>query len=623
MEVSIAPNVKPYGKWDSPITSEMVSAGTKRLGDTVIDGAIIYWSESRPTEGGRYAIYRRLENGTTEEILPRQYSARTRVHEYGGGAYAVRNGIMYFTNFEDQRLYRLENGTATALTAAGVRFADMRITDHGVIAVAEDHTSQGLPENYLALIDPKTGAVTRLHSGRDFYAAPAVDSQEERLAWICWDHPNMPWDATELWVADLKNGRLENSQCIRGNSYESVFQPGWSPDGQLFYVADATGWWNFYQWNGKRHFTLCPQEAEFGLPHWLFGASTWGFVNGKIVCAYCIGGDWTLGVLHPESGALFPLEVDGTDFSGLRTGPGFVVCYRGSPTAADQLIKINPENSRVEILAKSPEPEVDPAVYSLPKKLDYKSGNRTAHAYYYPPKNPAFRGPEGALPPLVVMTHGGPTTAVRSTFKLMVQFWTSRGFAVLDVNYGGSTGYGRLYREYLKGNWGVVDREDCEAAARYLVKQKLADPRHLAIRGGSAGGFTTLCALTFGELFTVGASYYGVSDCTLLAQETHKFESRYSDKLIAPLSTGRAVYEERSPSRHVDKLNCPVIFFQGDEDKVVLPNQSEIMYEALKAKGIRTEYVLYKGEQHGFRKAETLKDSLEKELAFYLEVFGI
>jgi dipeptidyl aminopeptidase/acylaminoacyl peptidase len=588
----------PYGEWPSPITTELVTHGVKKFGNIVIDGDKVYWEEQRPSEGGKTFIVNQAGDVTSKE-----FSVRTRVHEYGGGAFTVHGGIVYFVNDKDQRIYVGNK----PLTAEGVRFADLLFTEQGLVAVGEKGE-----ENFLALINLTSGAYQVLSSGSDFYASPKISPDGKKLAWISWNHPNMPWDGTELWVADLHADGLKNLRSVAGGKTESIFQPEWSPEGVLHYVSDRSGWWNLY----KDQENLHPLDAEFGMPQWTFGMSTYGFVGNQILCTYQKQGRWHLAYNFKE------LSLPGSFYTQIRTGKDFAAFILGSPTEARSVVRLNLKTLALETLARNEKPPVDPGYFSIAQPISFPSKKgRTAYGLYYPPKNKDCRAPKGELPPLIVKAHGGPTACANAVFDLSIQYWTSRGFAVLDVNYGGSTGYGRAYRELLKGNWGVVDIEDCEHGAKYLVEKGLVDPKKLAISGGSAGGYTTLCALTFGKTFTVGASYYGICDLIALAEETHKFEKHDHENLIASYPEHKDLYISRSPLYFPEKLNCPVIFFQGLEDKIVLPNQSEMMYEALKKRGILTELITYPGEQHGFRKAENIRDSLERELAFYLLVF--
>ena len=594
----------PYGTWTSPITSEWLTLGQKRFGTIVLDEGTIYWDELRPNEKGRSVVVQLSSDGEKLDMTPDGFSTRTRVHEYGGAPYTVHEGKFYFVNDKDQRIYL----DTEPLTEPHIRFADLHIYGNYLIAVGEKEH-----DNFLICLDLTTKKWQKIASGNDFYASPSFNNDGTKLAFLTWNHPQMPWNGAELMLADFKEGRASNIKKIAGSPAESIFQPSWSPSNVLHFVSDSTGWRNLYRWDGKLE-ALCPRQAEFGLPQWVFGMSTYAFSNEKILAASVKDGSWSLELDFK------PLDLPWTYFSQIRANEKFAVFIAGSSLEDKAIYKYDFAKKKTTLLAHNVHPHIDKGYISEAQVLTYPSAKgRKAHAFYYPPKNKDFKAPDGTYPPLVVMTHGGPTSATSSTFDLKIQYWTSRGIAVLDVDYGGSTGYGRAYQDSLNKNWGIVDIEDCEAGAKYLVLQKKADPKKLAIRGGSAGGYTTLAALTFGNTFTVGASYYGVSDLTALAEETHKFEARYLDSLIGPYPAQKKLYEERSPLYNVDKLKCPVIFFQGSEDLVVPLNQAEKMYEALKKRGIMTELVVYEGEQHGFRLAQNIRDSLEKELAFYLK----
>lgn len=612
-----------YGEWPSPITGELITQGRKVFGNIAIEGAEVYWDEMRPWEGGRSVLVRQGKEGKNADVTPQGYSVRTRVHEYGGLSFAVRQGVVYFVNDKDQRIYVQKGKTVVPLTQPGVQFGELVAIEQGLLAVAEAPQEGEEPENFLALIDVKTGALTKIAQGADFYASPALSPDGKKLAWITWNHPAMPWDETTLWCADFTEGRLTNPQKITEGKAESIFQPQWSPKGALHFVSDRSGWWNLYRKEGEKILPLCPKEAEFGLPLWVLGRSTYAFWGEQILCTYFEKGIWELVRLDPASGKLEKISSKGTYYTQIRTGEDFAVYQKGSPIEPIALVRLDFKTGKEEIISENEKLSLDPAYFSSAQPLSFPSKNgRIAHAFYYPPAHKEYQGVSGTLPPLIVKSHGGPTSNVNSFFELKIQYWTSRGFAVLDVNYGGSTGYGRAYRELLKGNWGVVDVEDCTYGANYLVERGLVDPQKLAITGGSAGGYTTLAALTFGTTFTVGASYYGVSDLEGLVKDTHKFESSYLEGLIGPYPQRKDLYEQRSPLHFAERLNCPVIFFQGREDKIVPPNQAEKMYQALKKRGISTELIIYEGEQHGFRKAETIQDSLEKEARFYLRVFN-
>jgi dipeptidyl aminopeptidase/acylaminoacyl peptidase len=659
--------VAPFGAWKSPITSDLIVAGTVRLGEIALDGQDIYWSEGRPEEGGRSAIVRRTPEGKIADAIPASFNARTRVHEYGGGAFLVADGVVYLSNFKDQRLYRqVPGGEPQPITPEGkTRYADgvMDRERDRIVCVQEEHTN---PEreavNRIVGID-LTGerAPQTLIEGNDFYAAPRLSPDGSKLAWLTWNHPNMPWDGTELWVAEVEaDGSLAPGVRVAGSQEESIFQPEWSPDGVLYFVSDRSGWWNLYRWSppsipparggeasegggesagspvrsaggrgagGERVEAVCervPERAEFGLPQWVFGMSTYGFASPRrLVCAYTQEGTWYLASVDTETGRLEPIETPYSSLGGVRVGPGCVVFVGGSPTEPSGIVKLDLETAKSKVLRRSSELELEPGYLSEPRAIEFPTENGlTAHALFYAPQNRDYAGPADERPPLLVMSHGGPTAATSSALNLEIQYWTSRGIAVLDVNYGGSTGYGREYRERLNGQWGVVDVDDCVNGARYLVEQGEVDGERLMIRGGSAGGYTTLCALTFRDVFKAGASYFGVSDLAALAQETHKFESRYLDRMVGPYPERQDLYRERSPIHFTEHLECPVIFFQGLEDKVVPPNQAEMMVEALRAKGVAVAYLPFEGEQHGFRRAENIKRSLDTELYFYSRVFG-
>lgn len=624
--------VASYGAWKSPITSDLIVAGTIGLGQIKLDGSTLYWSESRPTEGGRNVIIQRTADGQVTEVNAAPFNARTRVHEYGGGAFMVANGVVYFSNFADQRLYKQTVGSdAISLTPeAPLRYADaiLDASRDRLICVREEHRQgEHEPENTIASIPLNGGDQTVLVSGSDFYAFPRLSPDGTTLSWICWNHPNMPWDGTELWIGKLNSdGSLGEATKIAGGSEESVFQPEWAPDGSLMFVSDRNGWWNLYRWNPQTNQTesLCEKAAEFGLPLWVFGMVTYGFVNNdRILCTYTENGMSHLASLDLNTRQLTEIETPYTSISGLQVTAEQAVFVGGSPTEPTAIVRLDLNMNQFEVLRRASELKIDPGYLSVPEAIEFPTENGlTAHALYYAPQNKDYMAPESERPPMLVKSHGGPTAATSASFNLGIQYWTSRGFAFLDVNYGGSTGYGRAYRERLKGTWGITDVNDCANGAKYLAEQGKVDGDRLVIAGGSAGGYTTLCALTFTDTFKAGASYYGVSDLKALAEDTHKFESRYLDGLIGRYPEEAELYRERSPIHSVDRLNCPVIFFQGDEDKIVPPNQAEMMVDALKQKGLPVAYVLFEGEQHGFRKAENIKRALDGEFYFYSRVFG-
>jgi dipeptidyl aminopeptidase/acylaminoacyl peptidase len=625
--------VAPYGSWRSPVGADLVAEGGVALDEVRTAGGAVLWLEGRPLEGGRQVVCRALPGGSAEDLTPEGLNVRTRVHEYGGGAYTVHGDTVYFTSFADQRLYRHDPGapprpiTPEPPAPAALRYADASLTPDGrlLVCVRERHEDGKVSNELVALPAAGAAAPAVLAAGRDFYASPRCSPDGRRLAWLEWDHPDMPWDATELKVAALDPGGVGGAPAaVAGGPGESVFQPEWSPDGVLHFVSDRSGWWNLYRATPDgRVEALAPMEEEVGSPQWVFAMSRYAFLpGGRVALVHGRGPLQRLGVLDPD-GTLADLDLPFTSFHQLRAVGGRLACVAGSATRSTAVVVIDPAGGDVEVLRRGRARTPDPGYLSVPRAIQFPtSGGRTANALYYPPANRDFRGPAGERPPLLVESHGGPTAEVSSLLSMDYQFFTSRGFAVVDVDYGGSTGYGRDYRRQLDGQWGVVDVDDCVAAARQLAERGEVDPRRLAIRGGSAGGWTTLCALTFRDDFAAGASYYGVADAEALARDTHKFESRYLDRLIGPWPEAAELYRQRSPIHFTDRLSCPVILLQGLEDAVVPLAQAEAMAAALDAKRIPHAYVAFPGEQHGFRQAATIRRALEAELYFYGRVFG-
>ncbi len=623
------PKIAAYGEWESPITTDMMTAASVRLGAVAIDGENIYWLEGRPLEGGRYTLVRRSPDGATHDVTPTPFNVRTRAHEYGGGAFHIADHHIWFTNFDDQRIYHIApGGQPRAITAAAdCRYADLTLDAprNRLICVRENHEGPGEPVNEIVAVSLEDGSTSVLAGGHDFCSTPALDQEYRMLAWLTWDHPNMPWDETELWVAAIgAGGALEEPRKIAGGYGNSIFQPAWSPSGGLYFVADPRGWWNPYRWDGDRAWCICKKEAEFALPQWLFGMRTYGCdIDGRIITAYCEEGIWRLGMIDPSAGVLERLPVEHTEIADVAVSGREVVFTGSSRHRPEEVVRLNLDTGGKDVLRSSLTAEIDPESISVGRPLEFPTtGGEVAHGFFYPPKSAVFEAPKRTRPPLIVMSHGGPTAATGNGYQLKIQYWTTRGFAVLDVNYRGSTGYGRAYRNLLKGNWGLADVDDCVSGAIFLVGAARADQQRLAIRGGSAGGYCTLAALAFRDYFKAGASYYGVGDLEALVRDTHKFESRYLDGLVGPYPQKRDLYRERSPVHHVGRLSCPVIFFQGLDDKIVPPNQAEEMVAALRAKGLPVAYLAFEGEQHGFRRAETIKRTLEAELYFYGRIFG-
>ncbi len=625
--------VAPYGSWKSPVTSDLIASGGVRFeGQLAIDGEDVYWVESRPSEGGRSVIVRWSPDGQPVDVTAPPFNARTRVHEYGGGSFLVKDGTVYFSNFADQRIYRIDSyaNPQPVTPESDLRYADGVFDHHRkrIICVCEDHTEKGREaSNYLIEISlDDNNNVQKIVTGNDFYSSPRLSPDGTQLAWLTWNHPDMPWDSTELWVGGLtESGPVSNPVRIAGGEGESICQPEFSPDGILYFVSDRTGWWNLYRWTEGTVQPLCEMEAEFGAPQWMFGLSTYGFESAdRIICTYIKNGLSYLARLDVNSRQVEVIDVPYTSIASLQTAPDNVIFIGGSPIKAEAIVKLNMTNRNITEIRRSTEVTIDDGYLSVPQPVEFPTEQGlTAHAFLYLPKNHDFTAPPDERSPLIILSHGGPTSAASSKFSLAIQYWTSRGFTVADVNYGGSSGYGRAYRQRLDGKWGIVDVDDCVNCARYLIERGDVDAGRIIIRGGSAGGYTTLAALTFRSIFRAGASYYGVSDLEALAKETHKFESHYLDRLIGPYPGRRDLYQERSPLNFVDRLSCPVIFFQGSEDRVVPPDQAEVMVDELRRKGVPVSYILFEGEQHGFRKAENIKRALDAELYFYLKIFGV
>lgn len=628
----------PCGTWPSPITSEALVANALALGDTqwLPDGSVL-WQEGRPAERGRVTVVRQWPDGRRAELTPAPWNVRTQVHEYGGCSYLAAGGALYFSHFDDQRLLRLplEGGAALPLTppvpGAALRYADLALSPDGrhLYAVREDHRGEGEAVNTLVLLHTGAEGVGEVvASGFDFYAAPRLSPDGRQLAWLQWRHPDMPWDGTELCLAEVQpDGCLGPAKVLAGGRTESIVQPQWSPGGVLHMVSDRTGWWNLYRLQGGQWQALAPMAAEFAAPLWSFGAAHYGFVGEhSLLCAVTREGSMTLALLDARNAAFLPLALPWNWYASVKVQGHGVVALAGSPTQEMSVVHLRLNNSHAlqpKVLQRGSALRADEALTSVPQPITYPSAQgRTAHALHYPPRNPACSVPEGEAPPLIVFIHGGPTSATAPVFRPAVQYWTSRGYAVLDVNYGGSSGYGRAYRELLKGQWGVVDVEDCIAGAQALVARGEADGQRLIIRGGSAGGFTTLAALTFHQVFRCGASLYGIGDLGALARDTHKFEARYLDSLVGPWPGAEGVYRARSPLFHTERLNCPLILFQGSEDKAVPPEQSRRMADAVRAKGLPVAYVEFEGEGHGFRQAANIRRQVEAEESFYARVLG-
>ena len=620
----------PYGSWASPITVDVLLKGDVVLTMPRWDGADLYWVEQRPLEGGRMVVVKRA-GGVTSDVTPAGFNARTRVHEYGGGSYAVADGVVWFTNYKDQRLYRQERGGVPQpiTPAADVRHADMQYDRRRnlLYAIREDHTPRDREAvNTLVALDAaRDGEAITIASGNDFYATPRLSADGNRLAWLTWNHPNMPWNSTELWVAELDaGGHPRSARRVVGGGEESILEPEWGPQGELYFISDRSGWWNLYRARGAGDEPITRLEAEFGGPLWQFGKRYFCVLDAQeILCTYAKNGTVKLARLPLQSGKLEPVDQLYNQFTDIDVIGRKAAVIAGSPTLSPRVLTIDLDTGAQEVVRAASDTHIDPGYFSIPRSVEFPTEHGlTAHAVYFGPKNRDFTAPRGTKPPLLVHCHGGPTSEVRATYDLEIQYWTSRGFAWVDVNYGGSTGYGRAYRERLHLDWGVVDVDDCINAAKHLVHEGLVDGDRVAIGGGSAGGFTTLLALTKHDFFKAGSCLYGLGDLVTFVKDTHKFESRYLDWLVGPYPARADVYRERSAVNFAEGLNCPIILFQGLEDVIVPPSQSEEFVAACQANKLPYAYIAFPGEQHGFRMASSIRKTIESELYFFSRVFG-
>ncbi len=626
----------PYGSWRSPITAELISTGGVGLASPRPAGERVYWLESRPAEGGRTVVVCRTPAGATPTVTPDGANVRSRVNEYGGGAWAVHGDQVFYSDDRDRRVYRQDaarpqNPPAAPLTPeeGGLRYGDLTFDPaHGRLLAVCEAPGDGEPENRLVAIDPGApgndpGRV--LAAGHDFFASPRPSPDGRHLAWLAWDHPDMPWDAATLWLAEVAgDGSPGPPRAVAGGPGASVFQPEWGPDGALYFVGEASGWWNLYRLEDGTPRALAPMEAEFGRPQWQLDMRTYAFgPDRRLYCTWTRDGLWHLGVLDPASGALEAIPLPYTDLADLAGGAHGVYLTGAGPDTPREVVHLEPATRTTRVLARASRLELDPALLSRPRALTFPTEDgEVAHGFFYPPTSPDHRAPEGTRAPQLVRGHGGPSAATGTALNLGFQFWASRGIGVLDVNYRGSTGYGRAYRERLYGAWGVADVADCVHGARHLADTGEADPRRLAIRGSSAGGYTALAALAFHDTFRAGASLYGIGELAALAEDTHKFESRYLERLVGPWPEAADTYRARSPLHHLEGFTAPAIFLQGLEDRVVPPSQAEAMVAALEGKGIPVAYVTFPDEQHGFRRGENIRRALEAELYFYGRVFG-
>jgi dipeptidyl aminopeptidase/acylaminoacyl peptidase len=622
----------PYGAWESPVTTDLVAGKTVGLAALHADQGALYWLEGRPNEGGRSVLVRRGADGRITDLTPPPLNVASRVHEYGGGSYFVADGRVVFSDKVTGAVWLIDgDAPPRRITAVeGCRYADFAFDPvrGRVLAVREDHRVPGEPKAAIVALDitgrmpPDENAGQVLIDGYDFLAAPRLSPDGKTLVWLSWNHPDMPWDGTRLWLAPIDwTTKAETARLVAGAIPEAIVQPTWSPDGVLHFASDRSGWWNLYAVRDGLIQAVAPIDGEIGGPHWVFGQQYFAFLgDGRIVAALVDRGIRRAVLI--ENGRFQPIDIGPVQACPAPTGEG--LAYLSAPTTAPPAVmRLAHWDAEPESIRASAPAALAAADISVGEPFTFPTRDGgDGHAFWYAPTSAQFAGPAEERPPLIVISHGGPTAMSSNGFNPVIQWWTSRGIAVVDVNYGGSTGYGRDYRRRLEGRWGIVDVEDCTAAAEYLAKEGLVDEARIAIRGGSAGGFTTLAALTGTRLFKAGASHYGVADLKLLASDTHKFESRYLDRLIGPLPQAEATYRERSPIHRLDRLSCPVIFFQGLDDKVVPPNQAEVMALAMAAKGLPVAHYAFEGEGHGFRQGSTIRRVLELELGFYGRIFG-
>ncbi|MDX6409776.1 MAG: hypothetical protein QOE13_2847 [Gaiellaceae bacterium] len=627
----------PYGSWASPITTDLVaSEGGVSFGYLDVSEAGAYWTESRPQENGRSALVFRPHDGEPVDVVPADFNVRTRVHEYGGGAWFRDGEVVFCSSFDDSRLYRIEAPGAEPRPITpepgdphSLRYADGRVFAGGrlIVCVREQHGG-GEPVNELVVLPTDGSSEPRVvATGRDFYAAPRPSPDDDWIAWLAWDHPHMPFEGTDLCVGDLAgDGSISNERRVAGSGEESIFQPEWSSDGLLHFVSDRTGWSNLYVERDGEVRSLTNEKAELGYPQWVFDLSRYAFLaDGRIACIFTRAAIDGLEVLDPRSGKLERLDLPYSSYysPSIRSHGSRLVFPAASATEPAAIVELDLDSGGTTVLRRSTNLELDGRYISVAQAVDFPGADGlTSHGFYYPPANPDYSGSDEELPPLVVFVHGGPTAHVTTALDLHIQLFTSRGIAVVDLNYSGSTGYGREYQDRLRGRWGEVDVEDSAAAARYLAERGDVDPARVQITGGSAGGYTTLMALAVRDEFASGASYFGVADLVSFHDETHKFESHYDEYLVGPWPDAIELYRDRSPVPHADSISDPLLLLQGLDDKVVPPSQSEVIVDALKRRGIPYAYIAFEGEGHGFRKAENIKRANEAHLSFLAQVSG-
>ena len=621
--------IAPYGSWVSPISVDHLIGSSVGLSSVQIDGDKVYWLESRADERGRASLWRRLlSGGEPVEVTPSTACVRDRVHEYGGGEYHVSGGTVVYSEFSDGRLYAVRDDTAPRpITPEGaLRFGDIRVHPDWdlVLAVREDHSGVAEPINTIVALDldgPNSDGGTVLCSGADFYSTPEL-SANGRLAWTQWNHPNMPWDSTTIMIGSLSSRVITDNQAIAGGTGESALQPRWLGE-KLIFASDRTNWWNLYLWSDGQVEPLHETEAEFCAPQWTLGQRPYAIIDDDhLLCTVNRSGEQSIAVLQISSGTLRSTASPGVATTSLDVGGRCAAAVLSFPDRPAALALLDLDRDAWDIVRSSFKISIPIDAISLARRVSWTSEGREVHGYFYPPVNTNWQAPAGTLPPMITLIHGGPTGFASPEFKIGYQFWTSRGFAILDVNYSGSAGFGREYRDRLKGRWGVVDVHDCISGTLAMGAERLADPARLAIRGGSAGGFTALAALTMSNVFNAAISQYGIADLEALAKDTHKFESRYIDSLIGPYPEDRHLYLERSPINHLDQLSAPILLLQGTEDMVVPPEQAEMLAAAARRRGLPVALIMFEGEGHGFRKAETIKAAIEAQIYFLGRIFG-
>ena len=644
--------IASFGSWPSAIHSHLLTQASVRLSEPVMHQDDLFWLESRPLEKGR-SVLMRCVDGKNVEVLPSKFSVGSRVHEYGGGSYCISDDSIYFVNSEDQNIYQhFYKGEAKPSQLSdnkNCRYADLTYDQsrQRIICVQEQHNKNREPSNSIIALNLKTKNISTLISGNDFYSNPCLSPNQQQLCWLSWDHPNMPWDNTECWIADVNfEGHIVHHSHIAGgldggaarsNRGESIFQPRWHANGDLYFVSDRNNWWNIYCYQPSldRIISISNLEMEFATPQWVFGMSCYDFLSAESILACATqNGVWQLAHINLLTLKIDFIDINSSDIASITcNGKQKAALFSAAANRArslDQLVFDSNTLSEQSTICLSSHHSIVESELSTPASFEFSTGKNPlqkdqadkAYGFFYPPTNDGFEDAADSKPPVVVLCHGGPTGAAETGLNLKIQYWTNRGFAVADINYRGSTGYGRDYRQKLHGQWGISDVEDVCAAVKHLAKHNLVDPDRAIIKGSSAGGFTVLAALTFSDTFKAGASLYGIGNLETLALDTHKFEARYMDSLVGAYPQDKQIYLDRSPLFHTEQLNCPVIFFQGSDDKVVPPNQAEAMVNALQAKGVPVAYVEFKGEGHGFRQADSIQRCLENELSFYAQIFG-